>query len=338
MEPRDLFAIADDLTGALEVGGKFAAHGVPATVTTQAHAHVRDDLLVLDAQTRHLSAPAAAGRIQQAADLAQRRGAKLVYKKTDSTLRGNIAAELRALQLQYGNRRIVYVPAYPDLGRVVRDGLLYVHGKPVHETEFAFDPWHPVRDSRIVSVVADVDVTILDGDCNADIAAAAEKVLTGPLPALCAGPAALGDALATKLGNRNSVGRRIPKLRNCLVINGSLHAASLGQIAWAQGNGIFRDGWKLLDETVEGSGVERARCVGECFRRALNHEPLDAVIVFGGDTAFGVHAALGFAPFESIGEVLPGVTLSKSKGLFFITKPGGYGDCDILAAIKRKLT
>ena len=69
----------------------------------------------------------------------------------------------------------------------------------------------------------------------------------------------------------------------------------------------------------------------------LKAESFDALIVFGGDTAFGVHRALGCKPFDSRGEIVPGVALSRSNDLFWITKAGGFGTHDILFIIRRKL-
>src|SRR5947209_7900967 len=140
----DILALADDLTGALEVGAKFAAHGIPSVVTTQVEAAPEYPVVVIDTETRHVSEAEAAAAMQVAVGA----GARLVYKKTDSTLRGNIAAELRALAANL-HSRIAYIPAYPALGRTVKNGHLYVHGIPVHQSPTAHDILNPVADSSI---------------------------------------------------------------------------------------------------------------------------------------------------------------------------------------------
>jgi uncharacterized protein YgbK (DUF1537 family) len=43
----------------------------------------------------------------------------------------------------------VIVPANPGLGRVIREGRYFVQGRPVHETDFAHDPLHPIRSSDV---------------------------------------------------------------------------------------------------------------------------------------------------------------------------------------------
>src|SRR5271165_5976312 len=98
IEPgRWILALADDLTGALETGAKFAGQGLGARVTTEIAMSRAPEVpvLVIDTETRHLPAGEAAGVVRHATKAALRFAPWLVYKKTDSTLRGNIAAEFR---------------------------------------------------------------------------------------------------------------------------------------------------------------------------------------------------------------------------------------------------
>src|SRR5262249_48299725 len=102
-----VLAIADDLTGALEVGALFAAAGMRSVVTAGEKEVFDDPVVVIDTETRHASCA-------EAESIVEKKAAgwpSLVYKKTDSTLRGNIGAELRALHRLYGGP-IAYVPAY----------------------------------------------------------------------------------------------------------------------------------------------------------------------------------------------------------------------------------
>ncbi|HEX4808090.1 MAG TPA: four-carbon acid sugar kinase family protein [Bryobacteraceae bacterium] len=334
-----VLALADDLTGALEIGAKFAQQGLPATVITDLSSLAKPEcpVLIIDTETRHIAEAEAGSRIRYVAECTRSLFATIIYKKTDSTLRGNIAAEFRAIQDVYPDRLIVYAPAYPDMGRTVKNGELFVWGTPVHQTEFANDRRSPVRDSSIRAILGDVPALILDGECNADIHAAAGKILECPAPQICAGPAALAGALAERLHpgkHRNS----LPSGLRCLVVNGSLHPASIRQMSFAQEQGLFNGNWKRLDEEIEGADSERALETGLCVRHMLASSSFDALIVFGGDTAFGIHCALGALPFESIGEIAPGVPISRSGGLLWITKAGGFGPPDLLSTIRNRLT
>jgi uncharacterized protein YgbK (DUF1537 family) len=73
--------------------------------------------------------------------------------------------------------------------------------------------------------------------------------------------------------------------------------------------------------------------MGELVRRQIEISPVDVLTVFGGDTALGIHRALGGPPFEAWVEIVPGVPLSRCGDLFWITKAGGFGAADILCKI-----
>lgn len=323
--------IADDLTGALEAGAHFSGRGLPSCVTTT-NVPANTQVAVLDTETRHRS-PAEAYAIVKG--IARQSNPELIYKKTDSTLRGNIGAELRAILDSFPGRKVTYAPAYPDLGRTVRNGKLYVRGVPVHQTEFAADELNPIRSSDVAGVLDGVPATILDGESNEDIRRAASLILSGP-PAIAAGPAALAAALAGQLSENGPSVRPFPKLSRCLIVNGSRHPASLAQIEFAKNNGCFGNGWDYFENAANGDGMARAAQTGVLISQVLHS--YEAVIVFGGDTAYGIHSALGSEPFDPFSELLPGVPLSRSKGIYWITKAGGFGAADILCDIRRRLT
>jgi uncharacterized protein YgbK (DUF1537 family) len=336
---RWILAIADDLTGALEIGAKFALHGITARVTTElcVCAPPAVPVIVIDSEARHLTAGDAEKVVRDIAFSASRFSPWLIYKKTDSTLRGNIAAEFRALLDVFADRSLIYAPAYPEMGRTVKDGRLFLWGTPVHESVFAFDLLNPIRESDIRVLLEDVPAVVLDGESNADIQAAACMVMASEKP-LAAGPSALAEALAKYLHPPEATSPQWPSIAHCLVVNGSLHPASLNQIAFARERGFFDEKWRYFDSEAFGSGLERAGQNGLLVRNLLNDTAVDAIVVFGGDTVFGIHRALDAPTFQSYGEVIPGVPLSSCGGLFWITKAGGFGDEDILYNIRRHLT
>ena len=81
------------------------------------------------------------------------RGARLVYKKLDSTLRGNVAAELAAAFGAAGRERAIVAPAFPAAGRTTVGGTQLVHGVPVDETEMRDDPQTPVREAHVPTLL-----------------------------------------------------------------------------------------------------------------------------------------------------------------------------------------
>jgi uncharacterized protein YgbK (DUF1537 family) len=335
---RWILALADDLTGALETGAKFAACGLRACVSTELKVTESPDAsaLVVDTETRHLSPEQAFSAVSETVSRALRFGPWLVYKKTDSALRGNIRAEFGALLEVMDRRTIVYAPAYPELGRTVRRGRLFIDGVPVNETAFARDPLDPVRESRLGVMLGGLPVEVVDGETPDDVLAVAAGIAAADPPPLCAGPAGLAGALAQLLGARfANEARAWPRLPRCLVVNGSLHPVSAAQVALARDAGCLGVGWRLFNEDPGGAGMERAARTGELVRRQIEASPVDALVVFGGDTTVGIHRAMGGGSFESCAEIAPGVPLSRCGDLFWITKAGGFGAADILCQIRK---
>ncbi|KAI3590008.1 putative type III effector Hop protein [Cupriavidus sp. U2] len=127
--------IADDLSGAADCAIGFAAHGARTVVTLDAAAAVEvggADVVAADVDSRRLAPTEAAARNLEAwrcGTAAHRR----LYKKIDSTLRGNWAAETAALQPVAG--LAVVAPAFPAMGRTTRDGRMFVNGQPLESTD-----------------------------------------------------------------------------------------------------------------------------------------------------------------------------------------------------------
>jgi uncharacterized protein YgbK (DUF1537 family) len=305
-----VIALADDLTGAIETGAKFAHCGFDAVVTLWPRSTPSRpcDVLVIDAETRHLESDEARDRMRSLAESARGMGFELLYLKTDSTLRGNIAASIEALAETFPGRQIAYAPAYPALGRTVADGRLYVGGVPVQETAFARDPMNPVLGNDIRALVVQFPrVKVYDGQTEDDVAAAASEILQAvPRPIAC-GPASLAGHLAHLLSRRKPHEPAWPRIKRAAVINGSAHPLSARQAAHAWAN--------------------------------VQLEESDALIVFGGDTAFAALQSLGCAEVYPIGEILPGVPVSRMAAppYHLITKAGGFGPPDILHRIESLL-
>lgn len=143
--------IADDLTGAAELAGHAFSSGVRVSVhTTSDDVPAAVDVVAIDTETRSLSAADAAAAVRtMTARLLRDARPDWIYKKTDSLLRGPVAAEIEAVLDATGLPRCVLVPANPSRGRMVQHGELWVGGLPVHETELARDPEHPRLTARV---------------------------------------------------------------------------------------------------------------------------------------------------------------------------------------------
>jgi uncharacterized protein YgbK (DUF1537 family) len=145
--------IADDLTGASELGGIGVRHGLRAEVILHGECIGNADLLCIDTDSRACPANEAARRAAAAARKLRKAGACWVYKKVDSVLRGNVLPEIDAIQKALGLSSALLVPANPCFGRVIRKGRYFVNGKPIHQTGFARDPEYPRKSSNVLDML-----------------------------------------------------------------------------------------------------------------------------------------------------------------------------------------
>ena len=153
----EVLVVADDLTGGNATGALFARRGLrTVTVSDVAHAgrHAAD-VVVVNTQTRHVSGEPAAAAVRRAVTAVP--AARLVIKRIDTTLRGNIGAELEAaltvVRRRWPAARALFVPAYPAADRTTVDGVHLIDGVPVAQTEAGRDPFRPVSTSRPVELL-----------------------------------------------------------------------------------------------------------------------------------------------------------------------------------------
>jgi D-threonate/D-erythronate kinase len=149
-----VFAIADDLTGAAEAAALGYRRGLRTLVVTGAIGQcAMGELVVYDTDSRLDAPDEAARKVRLTTRCLTSRVDPLVYKKTDSVLRGAVLAEVEAFAAELGRPRVLLVPANPGLGRTIRDGNYAIGGVPVHETAFAQDPSHPRTSCRVVEML-----------------------------------------------------------------------------------------------------------------------------------------------------------------------------------------
>ena len=134
------FVLADDLTGAADCAIGFAKNGLVADVLFESDAAAVTDapVLAVDAASRPLSAGAAARKHAVLLGRHYRKGMRL-YKKLDSLLRGQPAAEtaaaIRTLRGMGGPAFALLAPAFPATGRTTVNGCVLVNGMPLESTE-----------------------------------------------------------------------------------------------------------------------------------------------------------------------------------------------------------
>lgn len=258
-----LLIIADDFTGALDTGVQFAARGASTAVVTDPaydFAGARPDLqvqvLVLDAETRHLTAEEAYAVVHQAVRRALDAGVAYIYKKTDSALRGNIGSELAAALDAAGGGRLPFIPAFPKMRRITREGVHYIDGVPVAESVFGQDPFEPVRHSQVAGILreqsqvpvalcrrgeaaAGAGIQVYDAETDADLERIARE-LTAAGQRLFAGCAGFASPLADQLALRGQAPAMPPLVPALFVVCGSVNPVTKRQLAAGERAGFLR--------------------------------------------------------------------------------------------------
>ena len=149
--------LADDLTGASDSGVQFTKFGVRPTVALN---HLRIDelldreVLVIDTDSRAMSPEAACRTVSQLSQQLQKTSPEIVYKKIDSLLRGNIGAEFEAIFSVFQPDCLIVTPGYPENGRVVKNGELYVNGVALEKTGIINQHGERFQTSNIAEIIA----------------------------------------------------------------------------------------------------------------------------------------------------------------------------------------
>ncbi|PXY20836.1 four-carbon acid sugar kinase family protein [Prauserella muralis] len=155
MTKAHVLVIGDDLTGSNATGARFARAGL-RTVSVSGVDRVvcadGADVVVLNLGTRHRDATTARALVQEAVKAVA--PVELLAKRVDTTLRGNVGAEVDAvLDVAEPGTRALVVPAFPEAGRTTVGGLHLVDGVPLAETSAARDPLTPVAHSRVATIL-----------------------------------------------------------------------------------------------------------------------------------------------------------------------------------------
>lgn len=152
--------IADDLTGAMDTAQGFAARGYATTVLANPEAdttaNLPDDgtaVLSINTDSRYDEERRAVDKVSEAVATLP---TNTVYKKVDSTLRGNFAAEVDAALTASEADVALVAPAFPSAGRTTENGVHSVNGTPVAQTEYGDDDKGPAS-SSLSELFAHVD-------------------------------------------------------------------------------------------------------------------------------------------------------------------------------------
>lgn len=149
--------IADDVTGANDIGIMYAKAGLTAYVYSyekgERPKYPPCDSLIIDTDSRFDSYETAYRKVADAVRKAPKEGVCQYIDKQCSVFRGNIGAEFDAMLDALGEEFAVVVLGFPDNGRTTLHGIHYVNGTALADSQFRNDPVHPMTRSSLKEIL-----------------------------------------------------------------------------------------------------------------------------------------------------------------------------------------
>lgn len=287
--------IADDFTGANDAGVQFRKQGLRTIVLIEAD-NMRSfldeaDIIVIDTESRAQPPDIAYKKVREATKALKKASVKTVFKKIDSTLRGNIGAELDAVMDELEMDLSIVAPAFPSNGRITVGGCQLVNQIPLEKTDFAHDCTSPIDESYVPALIQNQTkrqvgfvslptvmagpqsikraiteqqkgrkkIIVVDAVTQDDLETIARVALN--LDALQCGSAGLAEELSKVL-------RVFP--RSAMVVSGSVNNVTMQQISKAKG--VLNAHVVGLDSTsiVKGEREKESHRVVDNVMKALN--------------------------------------------------------------------
>ncbi|CAN5297597.1 four-carbon acid sugar kinase family protein [soil metagenome] len=160
--------VADDLTGATDLATNLVARGFRTVVlfgasgdglsTTPIAAIDEVDAIVVALKSRTAPVAEAVSSARAALRVLEAAGVERIYVKYcstfDSTPQGNIGTTIDTVLAETGEALTVVVPSFPDTGRTVYQGHLFVGDQLLSDSPMRHHPLTPMRDSSVPRLLA----------------------------------------------------------------------------------------------------------------------------------------------------------------------------------------
>ena len=370
--------VADDLTGACDTGVQFVRRGLSCRVQLAPPKHPAvpvADILAFNTNSRGDLPGHCERKIEKLAIACSGSKANVVFKKVDSTLRGNVGQEIGAALRAFHCDAAIIAPAYPAMGRVVREGslhwtddsgsgqveicrLLAEHGV-CPEKLALIDP----KNREFDSFVSELDAYLAHGkqfivvngesDDELGLLVAAARRLRRRF--LWAGSAGLGGALADAIGKPQSNEPVFARKEAPIIfVIGSTHSATLRQRRTLQArmnavevvpapDAITTARRTLSDRRHLVLSIDDGNLDVQLlhdFLAELKSLPVAAIFFTGGDTGASLCHAISAGAIDLRGEISEGFPWGTFvegmfSGLPMACKSGGFGDSDALVCCAR---
>lgn len=266
-----LGCVADDYTGASDLANTLTKAGLRTIQTIgvpeEGRALPEADAVVVALKSRSIPADQAVARSREAEAWLRARGAAHVMFKVcstfDSTDAGNIGPVMDALRAEAGAAIALVTPAFPETGRSVYQGNLFVGSVPLNESPLKDHPLNPMRDANLVRVLGRQSASPVGLIDTATVARGAEAVAARLQDLAAEGKgAAIADAIFDS--DLETLGRAI--IAEKFSVGASGLGLGLARALVADGRGTQDAAGAAVGEPVGGA----AACLaGSCSQATL---------------------------------------------------------------------
>lgn len=350
-----VLVLADDLTGATELGGIALRFGLQVRICHNLIQNPQTDVVIQNTNNRALHRGEVLKNLEDLFKDFDCQCYDFVYLKFDSALRGFIDFETSWYLKKFKRQKLLFCPINPLLKRVIQNGVYLIDGVPIHETSFKDDPEFPIQFGEIdrnlggewlTLPVENLNGTqgkiIIEADDFTDLKKLAKLVAPDTL---FAGAGAFFTALLEDRYQSSSDQQKIiPKPD--IIICGSTHDQSREWLKAQDENvKVVWDGldyeivYRLIaikrsgripvfaySDVVEGTPKYLRHRMGHVISLFLEACPCNELFIEGGSTASAILKILGIDTLIPEQEILPGLVRSKipDLNLYISMKPGSY--------------
>lgn len=162
--------VADDLTGANDTALQYFKSGKSAKIIIEPEQDFSlletSNIWAISTESRNIDSQIAVDRVVKVCEkLKNELNTSNFYKKTDSTMRGNVGCEILSMLQALNKDAAVLAPAYIEEGRTTIGAYQLLQGMIIERTQCALDPKAPIYDSYIPDILGkninqDISATI----------------------------------------------------------------------------------------------------------------------------------------------------------------------------------
>lgn len=354
--------IADDFTGANDVALQLIKYGI--NVKSCASLSDINETFVYSTETRNASEEEAKNKLEEFFMSTKEANYEKIYKKIDSTLRGNVKLEFEIFLRHISpNEKISIVIPFPKVGRTVANGKLFINGVELTNTQFAKDPYWQLKSSSLndyftgdlvtleeirsgklteILITKNSKVLIFEGETNSDLEIIATSLKKLNFDKYVIGSAGIMDFLLKEWGFEKE---------KILFLAGSCNSLNISQISSfiKKFNPTIYDYDPDLDQSLITHGIEDLiifRTIRDTIKSKKNGSEINKLIsknfvklanelhvkkfcFSGGDMSISFMKEKNIKSIEILAEIEPGIAFGIVDDYKLITKPGGFGSENI---------